>query len=252
MFYIEILLFFVDFSIVCIFGMFCDLFWFFYFFKMFFKNVCLVFFHFSFSEISCFFFRKKVFLSFSCLFSFFGAGVTGRPFCRTAPLQDRSSCTAAPRDRPSAGPLKISLCFFPGGFWGRQGSRTRTPEKPKSALWAGHGLEPRPQFHGNDTQRQKKERNLRRERENKREILGPPSEAPTLRAVPPAPPTLQVPILGALIFSGFLIFSHFSFLYIFSFLFLFFIFFDFVIFDFVLFFTVSLMIFSKKKVVELS
>ena len=41
-------------------------------------------------------------------------------------------------------------------------------------LWAGHGLEPWPQSHEKDSQGEKKERNLRRERENKaRNVVHP-------------------------------------------------------------------------------
>ena len=43
----------------------------------------------------------------------------------------------------------VSWWFMPN--WrrpsGRRGSHKITPEKPKRALWVGHGLEPRPQFH---------------------------------------------------------------------------------------------------------
>ena len=83
-------------------------------------------------------------------------------------------------------------------------SHRMTPEKPRRALWEGHGLETRPQFH-EETQREKKERHLRRKRGKTREVLGPPPfGAPTPWCLHPSsthpscPPTLR-----AHTFSGF-------------------------------------------------
>ena len=70
-------------------------------------------------------------------------------FCqtRTSPPLDQIAL-----DRLRGHSLKL------GGLWGRQGSHTMTPEKPKRALWVVHGLESRPQFH-EKTPRERQEKN---------------------------------------------------------------------------------------------
>ena len=40
------------------------------------------------------------------------------------------------------------------------------PREPRRAIWVGHSLEPRPQFHDKES-RKEKERNLWREKENR-------------------------------------------------------------------------------------
>ena len=90
-----------------------------------------------------------------------------------------------------------------------------TPGKPNRALWVGHGLEPRPQFHEKDPE--KKERNLERERGESAKFWAPPSFFFSKKKVFSwfGPPTF-------LIFSVFSFFVHFSFIVSFSFHFSFF------------------------------
>ena len=67
----------------------------------------------------------------------------------------------------------------------RRGSHKMTPEKPKRKLWVGHGLEPRPQFHEETSERERTK--FAAEKGKKPDILGsPPLRPPTLRARHPS------------------------------------------------------------------
>ena len=123
-------------------------------------------------------------------------------FCqtRTSPPLDQIAL-----DRLRGHSLKL------GGLWGRQGSHTMTPEKPKRALWVVHGLESRPQFHEKTPrERQEKNEHCGSREKTKSEILGPPTlRGPTLWAHfswNGASPSFFILFL--------FIYVHFSFLYV--------------------------------------
>ena len=125
------------------------------------------------------------------------------------------------------------ICFF---YFLRRtpcrplGLTKNDPTEPKRAVCVEIGLEPRPQFHEKDPQREKKERNLRQEKKKKKKTrnFGLPH--------PPDPilPSRHPPSGFGPVPSSIFHFSHFSFLsfflFVFLFIFLLLIFFEFSLF----------------------
>ena len=79
------------------------------------------------------------------------------------------------------------------------GARTRQPENSKRAHLSAPALQTPPKFHEKIPREERKERILRRDREKKREILGPPPfgsppfEPPPFRAPPFGAPPFEAP-----------------------------------------------------------
>ena len=121
--------------------------------------------------------------------------------------------------------LPFSIFFLSGGLLVELSPRFKavdhimctfgTPEKPKRALWVGHGLKPRP-FHEKSPSEREARTKFATERRKKRDFGGP------LGPPPSHPPTLQAPLFQGLgPRPSFFIFLIFHFLCIFlSFLFI--------------------------------